>query len=198
MFSMKKALFLATTALTVFAVAAPASAWATSEWSQEGQPLTSKATLGLEGTVSIRSEGSAIFVQCTVNNSLNITPGSAGELAEVLIEPEGCATMGEYAGEVQEICQDAVEEAYSQTRGVHTENQEIHWNNFTFDLVMNRNCNPFPLDVMIFEGGELTATPNNVESMNELTLSGWVGSGFGDYEVTGHLNVTPAETYGIS
>jgi hypothetical protein len=209
MFSLKKALLLATTALTVFAVAAPASAWATSEWSQEGQPLTSEATLGLEGTVSIRSGWSNALVRCTVNNSLKITPGSTGQLAESLIEPGTCSTVLEEepsSGEELELCPgEAVEYVnWSNWSGVHLGNEAfwagpaLHWDNFAFNLRMNSNCSPFSSNSVEFEGGELTAEPDNTASINEFTLTGSVYGYFGTYEVWGHLNVTPAGTYGIS
>jgi len=179
-------LLLSSTALAAIAFSVPAVASA-AEWTQEGAPLEKEELVELEGTI----EWEKIFfygsISCGVNALATLSPGDEGEMVEFNLDPESCqGSVGPC--EYQEAL---ASEPFPLQAAIAESKAEVRTGEVAFKLRMT-GCS-IPGFVPVYE--ELTLTPDNAAAFSSFSLYGLNTSG--TIPITGTLNVTPSEVFGI-
>lgn len=188
--STKLSIALAALVVTAFAVPAMASA---SAWTMEGEQLTESHTLDLDGTVTFASEGGAGGISCVVDAEAVISPGSEGEV--VSYAAKSCNSFGAFNSVYG--CQVAQVNPVVPWDLDITSNGKVGVSNVLINVKTNSGC--FFGEQITYQGGFRMA-PDNTEAISYFGLSSAYGemkSSIGLVTVSGQLNVTPAETYGI-
>jgi hypothetical protein len=184
-----KKLLLIGMALVIAVFVAPASASASPEWADEGEPLGETAEVVANGGITISAFG--IYIHCSVNANLALEAGSGtGQVTQLSYVTESCINKSFLQG-----CQLVGDQVTGLPLTLHaTESTDVEITNFVFDAQFNSGC-PVPGLVATFKS--VTATPDNAEGISELTLSGNGTVGSLAAEIHGNLVLAEPGTYGI-
>lgn len=202
-------LALAAIAAVAFAIPAVASAnWNESgvaitesvgkmqtQWSKEGTPLTSEATITLGG--SLNHGGGA---DCTATSgALTLNPGSTGGVTEFAIVPSSCTVTSSMRAlgctKVASVSANSLPWSVKAVETGGNRNLEIEGVSLTYKYEGTSLCSKGITGTL---SGNATAIPNNSGSISSLSLSGTMMHGGTKVAVSGTQIVKPAGQYGIT
>lgn len=180
----KTMLLVVVAALAMMSLAAPAAS--AGEWMEEGAPLEESAGLQFSGEFEWPYGG----IGCQVDGEATLSPGGGGEITAfdfVTCKASGGLSHCQFTGSPSSLPWSI------QANHDKIVLEEIAWK------WSSSNC--IPKD-RTFTGKNLTLTPNNIEAISTLNLSGSVTgeSGGGTYStsVNGAFEVSPAGSYGLA
>jgi hypothetical protein len=210
--SIRSMLLLACTAVAFLAPAAASASWnAEGEavygdeyseqlvWSQDGIPLTGEAgPFDMEGR--FHWAGGLGEVDCPVELSGSLNPGSSGQIDKFTISAEGC----EMSGVVSEVCTEVgsvtpTEMPWSVSTGGTDAKRSIAIEGIemVYEFVGGECGSGFPIEF----SGNLTATPDDAEEIGSVSLTGELASDYGHVAMLdSELSVDApggVESYGI-
>lgn len=199
----KKTLLLASMALAVVAVAAPASALA--GWTHEGKELEGEGHLTFAGPAEFEAPAAGAGAEAELNATVILEEGSTGKVTSV--SASDCTGTGNF---FPLTCTSTFEA----TKGTgwapvsSTDPWIVHCNpggtiTITHIRITNRYYSPLDPDHTEVKAtsvltGDIIVTPHDPSAISTVTLSSEnaVVAGVGAATVGGELTATPAGTYG--
>jgi len=187
----KKIAFVAMVAAMALPAAAPAA-----NWKHSGVDITQKKTIALTGTVAF-----AGGVHCPeVKAVVDLEPGSTGTVTSFDIEDTSKCTTSDALAAIG--CKTVTAHKMDGTWVVHDNGTSIGLDGFKLTVTYEGTglcVSPIVVEYRDKFATQIVMTPNNVNSIGSLTLSGEMTSGGNSLAVSGTLNVLApnAGTYGL-
>ncbi|HWM63895.1 MAG TPA: hypothetical protein VNP96_07905 [Solirubrobacterales bacterium] len=190
--NLKRIMLVASMALALVAVAAPASASA--NWLKHHKPITQNEHIEVEGVLGFAIPGVASY-RCEIDITATLFAGTTtGEIDTFDITTNKCVGEGGL-----QACTLKGDHTFDLPWEMHVETNEagepdITITDVTITNTYNDNTPNCPVhdSTVIFPA--VTATPDNPTTMSTLTVS---GTGAGGIQAFGTASVTPKATFGI-
>jgi hypothetical protein len=200
----RMAMLLALTALAATALAAPVMASA-SNWTKSGMEIKKELHWNQEGAVSFSGpmalSGGIGNFECNINAGVTLGAGATGQLNE--FSSSSC-NFGANPGTIGAICNEVVSVSAALPKTVTASEVSgkrvitFKEGQYTYKFAGNKEPKLALCPTELTFTGDVTATPNNAESISSVSLSGTVKYNSNLMGVSGTLSASPAGKFGIT